>query len=247
MVKDFIKQKKEEIEEFLRNSYEHNNKKIDYILYNEETQDTDILASNPDGEEAIEFRPYTKDNINGYYNVPEWDYNFDYYIYNLLEEDWKIGYMTLETHYGIWSSINELYPEAIDFKDGMQKYLKYCKENNITKEYLDNQLKIAIPNVNTPDITKFYNDKELKFKEDYNFKVKQEILKIKLVGIDNWDRPVYKDYKGTFYKDVNLGTGNLALYTSSGNKFEGEPDYPLSNNTKINIVKSFKKNNELER
>ena len=51
---------------------------------------------------------------------------FDYYIYNLLEEGWQIGYMTPEVHYSIWNSIHELYPEDIDYKDGVQNYLQYC-------------------------------------------------------------------------------------------------------------------------
>ena len=40
-----------------------------------------MLAS--DGsDETIEFTPFTKNYEGGYGIVPEWDYNFDYYIYN---------------------------------------------------------------------------------------------------------------------------------------------------------------------
>ena len=130
---DFIENEKLRIEEYLKDSIEHQNKKVDYILYKIDSKETNTLVSDSSGSEAIEFTPYSKDNENGYNYVPEWDYNFDYYIYNLLEEDWKIGFMTPEVHYSIWNSIHELYPKDIDFKDGVQNYLRYCKDNNITK------------------------------------------------------------------------------------------------------------------
>lgn len=395
---EFIEKEKLRIEEILKNDEEHQNKKVYYILYNKEKQETNTLASDPYGEEAIEFTPNTKDSKEGYWNVPEWDYNFDYYIYNLLEENWEIGYMSSEVHYSIWNSINELYPEDIDYKEGVQKYLKYCKENNITKEYLDKQMEKEIPNVNTPDIMKYLDDLEVsdtfeykgyfievddynldnedeniiqiyeneqsyidgeniesvslskyglrqnikdyidetyfqpeieqthneckidvqsekaylsfvlgydflqdmlkksgisecdinydfcnyvsskfleseeykntrhstyemleqwlneneeQIKEDYihfiekgidGIEEKQEVLKVKIVGIDNWDRPVYQDEKGKLYKDVNLGTGCLSLCTATNNQFYGEPDTQIEDNIKIEVVKNFSKN-----
>ena len=70
----------------------------------------------------------------------------------------------------------------------------------------------------------------------------EKILKVKFVGIDNWDRPVYKDEKGTIYKDTNLGVGEMDLHTSSNNNFYGEPDMPIKENTKIEIVENFTRN-----
>lgn len=477
---DFVEKEKLRVEEILKDSMEHQDKKVDYILYKSNTQETNTLASNSASDEAIEFTPYTKDYENGCSYVPEWDFNFDYYIYNLLEEDWNIGYMTPEVHYSIWNSINELYPTDIDYKDGVQKYLKYCKENNITKEYLDKQMEKEIPNVNVPDIMKYLDDLEVsdtfEYKgyfievDDYNidnedeniiqiyenkqsyidgeniesvslskyglrqniknyidetyfqpeieqnnneckvdvqsekaylsfvlgydllqdmfknsdkpecdisydfcdyisskflkteeyrnprystyemldkwisdnkryiqyeynefigheyetyndmtllaqgerngqpialvervageqveyvvafnyeikdndltwgygyyyddnikkafqdygkvieggnladtFEVKKDSnkeLKIRFIGVDNWDRPVFKDEKGTLYKDTNLGSGELALCTSCGNKFDGEPDYPINDDIKVEIVKNFNKNRDKER
>jgi len=127
---------KNDIELFLKDNIEHQNKHIDYILFNPKTNDTYVLASD-NYDDAIEFTPYTKTESGGYTQVPEWDYNFDYYIYNYLEEGLKIGYMTDDVHYSIWNSINELYPNDIEYKNGVQEYLQYCKEKNITKEYLD--------------------------------------------------------------------------------------------------------------
>lgn len=138
----FIEQEKIKVENILKEDMEHQDKKIDYILYNPDTMETNILASNSN-EEAIEFRS----SQDGYNYVPEWDYNFDYYIYNLLEEDWKIAYMTPEVHYNIWNSIYELYPEDIDYKDGVQNYLQYCVDYGITKEFLDKENDLDTPNI----------------------------------------------------------------------------------------------------
>ena len=50
---------KNDIELFLKDNMEHQNKHIDYILFNPRTNDTYVLAS--DGyDEAIEFTPYSK-------------------------------------------------------------------------------------------------------------------------------------------------------------------------------------------
>lgn len=156
-----IKKVKADIEKFLMEDMEHQNKHIDYILVDPESKDTYILASDGN-EEAIEFTPYTKDYKDGYQNVPEWDYNFDYYIYNYLEEGKQIAYMTDDVHYSIWNSINELYPTDIDYKDGVQSYLQYCADNKITKEYLDKQT-----GLDTPDIMKHFEGLALYEKMEY--------------------------------------------------------------------------------
>lgn len=108
-----IEKIKNDIETYFNDSMEHQNKHIDYILYDPDNDNIFVLASDNYGE-AIEFTPFTKEYDGGYLEVPEWDYNFDYYIYNYLEEGKRIGYMTDEVHYSIWNSIHELYPEDID-------------------------------------------------------------------------------------------------------------------------------------
>lgn len=73
-------------------------------------------------------------------------------------------------------------------------------------------------------------------------KLEEKILKVKFIGIDNWDRPVYKDEKGTIYKDTNLGVGEMDLHTSSNNNFYGEPDVPIKENIKVEKVENFTRN-----
>ena len=70
-------------EAFLREDIELQNMQIALILVNPQTNETITLAS--DGQEKmIQFAPYTpKENgdENGYMNVPEWDFNFDTYLF----------------------------------------------------------------------------------------------------------------------------------------------------------------------
>lgn len=156
-----IEEIKNDIESYLKETIEHQNKHIDYILFNPKNDDVYVLAS--DGyDEAIEFTPYSKNKIVDYTYVPEWDFNFDYYIYNYLEEGLKIGYMTDDVHYGIWNSISELYPTDIEYKNGVQEYLQYCKDNNITKEYLDKKTGLS-----TPNIMQYYKTKYVKVLENW--------------------------------------------------------------------------------
>lgn len=145
-----IEKVKNEIESFLKDSIDHQDKHIDYILVDPNTNETYVLASDGN-DEAIEFNPLSKNYEGGYTNVPEWDYNFDYYIYNYLEEGKQIAFMSDDVNYSIWNSIHELYPDDIEYKDGVQSYLQYCADNGITKEYLDKKT-----GFDTPDIMQYF-------------------------------------------------------------------------------------------
>lgn len=82
---------------------------------------------------------------------------------------------------------------------------------------------------------------------DYSNKKQQE-LKVKFIGIDNWDRPVYCDENKKLYKEINLGYGSFELTTVCDNDFYGEPDAPIKDNIKVTIIKEFnKKDREQER
>lgn len=88
---------------------------------------------------------------------------------------------------------------------------------------------------------------ESKFKAFNCFKSmkKTPYLNIKLIGIDSFDRPVYKSDKGVIYKDINLGKGVISLCTVLNNDFDGEPYRPL-NNVIIKIVNEFKNKKDRE-
>ena len=125
---------------------------VKYILEHPKTKELYLLASD-DNDIALEFR-LNGDKFN-YYNVPEWDYNFDFYLYNYFEDGFDIAYMTYDTHYGLWNSIKDLYPEDIEFKDGVNYYVKYCKGHLINKKTIDENTKL-----DTPDIMTMFREKK---------------------------------------------------------------------------------------
>ena len=117
-----------ETKELLKNSDEYKNMEICYML--EDVKDKGnsfIVAMNND--DIIEINPFTKEISE----TADWAYNIDDDIFGMLESDKKISYMSINMHYGIWQTIDQWYPEDLEHKKGMQKYLKYCKDNNITQ------------------------------------------------------------------------------------------------------------------
>lgn len=60
---------------------------------------------------------------------------------------------------------------------------------------------------------------------------------MEFIGKDDWDRPVYKSIEtGSLWKDINLGKGEPALYSSSNGEFDGEPCSPI----KSDLIVTFK-------
>ena len=53
-------------------------------------------------------------------------------------------------------------------------------------------------------------------------------MKLEYIGMDSWDRPVYKDENGKLWKDVDPRKHRDAnMCTSVDNAFDGEPDVPM--------------------
>ena len=59
------------------------------------------------------------------------------------------------------------------------------------------------------------------------------MITLRFIGIDGWDRPVYRDESGQIWKDVNLGCGEPYLHNAADNDFDGEPDMPIKNKFEI--------------
>ena len=55
--------------------------------------------------------------------------------------------------------------------------------------------------------------------------------KLHCVGIDGWDRPVYQDETGNYWKDINCGRGLPYLHDTDG--FGGEPGWPVEGDYEI--------------
>jgi len=68
------------------------------------------------------------------------------------------------------------------------------------------------------------------------------IRTIEFLGVDDWDRPVYKCLEtGKLWKDITLGNEKPELY-SCGNTFDGEPDCPIKSDLEIQFINQYSEN-----
>lgn len=153
MIPDKIKDLIHESKMLLKNDeeYKHLNMEIHYVLENTNDIRKSIIFAVDDGDEMAEIDLEEQEVKYS----PEWAYNIDTDIFEYLENEYNIGFISDTWHYNIWNMIDEYGIEEIEHKLGFQKYLKYCKENNIDKKYLIE--KNNLPNV--PDIMKYYEEK----------------------------------------------------------------------------------------
>lgn len=221
---DYIVNKvKYEIESYMMEDMEHQDKQIEFILYNPENKDTYVIAG--DGlEKMILFAPYTKDLENGYANVPEWDYNFDEYFFKELQNGYEIGFISDDTQYALWNIISELYPSnEFENSDGVKKYLQYCKDNNITQDYFKNY--------EVPDIMKYY---------EYPIGVIEQKEKNIIMSKENFDRQ-----SETSYIAFVLGYDLLNKEIRNSNYPECDLSYDICNELASSFLNSEEyKNNK---
>ena len=112
-----------ETKELLINNEEYGDMEICYILEDKNNiEESFIIAM--DGDNIIQINAITKEISD----VADWAYNIDEDIFQGLEENKKISYMSINMHYNIWETLKDMYPEDIEYKKGVQEYLKYCKE-----------------------------------------------------------------------------------------------------------------------
>ena len=86
----------------------------------------------------------TKDD--SYLKVPEWDYSFDDYELDYLEQGYNIVYMPDSTHAAYWTLIDRYYDE-IEHREGLIRYLDYCKIHHIYHDYLMESCECELPDI----------------------------------------------------------------------------------------------------
>lgn len=138
-----------EVNELMREK-EFNECEIEYVLINIQNK-REINGVISDKSLNI-YQVTTKDKE--IIPAEDWYYNIDTDIFKLLEENYEIGFMSFRFHSAIWREINEVGIEEYEHKVGIQKYLKYCRNNNVNKNTMDTKL-----DENLPDIMKYYEEK----------------------------------------------------------------------------------------
>lgn len=112
------------------------NYKMGYLLVKGSVKSPEhVLAYAVSEEYALLFHPMEEPVYEVILN--DWQFSFDYDLFQYLEDGYNLTAMTPEAHEGVWYEIDEYHgTEGITCVDGMQKYLHYCKQHGITKERL---------------------------------------------------------------------------------------------------------------
>ena len=139
------------IRKYFKNDEEYftyDNLDVQYILTDKDKKITDIICY---GDDVIGYYDLDAGKFN---NIFDWDYNVDTYLFEELEKGKELAFVSPIAHYDIWNIVNDWYPEDIEYKNGLSKYLEYCKNNGITKEFIDKEVKL-----DTIDIFKVIEEK----------------------------------------------------------------------------------------
>lgn len=68
-------------------------------------------------------------------------------VFGDLEKGYEIVGMSEAAHYNVWCMVEERGRDGIEHQAGMQKYLEYCRRNNITKQFLDEDAPVPVKDI----------------------------------------------------------------------------------------------------
>lgn len=112
------------------------NYKMSYLLVEGSINKLErVLAYAVNDQAVLLFHPMEKPVYESLLN--DWEFYFDYDLFQYLEGGFDLIAMTPDAHTGVWHEIAEYHDTSgIACVQGMQKYLHYCKQHGITKEGL---------------------------------------------------------------------------------------------------------------
>lgn len=112
------------------------NYKISYLLVEGSVNKPKrVLAYAVNDQAVLLFHPMEKPIYESLLN--DWEFNFDYDLFQYLEGGCDLIAMTPDAHTGVWYEIAEYHDTSgIACMQGMQKYLHYCKQYGVTGEQL---------------------------------------------------------------------------------------------------------------
>lgn len=217
--------------------------RIGFVLIDKQDEKNSIGLMTDNNEELYEIH-LKRQEIK---KCKKWAYDIVEYVCECLSKDYEIGFMNMQMHYMIWNTVEDVGIDNIHCIFGLQKYLKYCKENNINKQQLDNQGNLF----EVTDIMKYYNEKTdyIKIETGENladiFKNKEE----ERVMEDNTSELQFYDEK----EIRNIITNKEKLYFADDGideviiKFEDIPDFIVDINRKQGTVdlKFYKMGNDV--
>jgi len=133
------------VRELIKEKEEYKDFELKYILINNnDYRKTEAVFSDEAMQETIILYVFDGEKI---IKIPEWNFNYDEYIYEKLANGYQIGLLSDDIHYSIWNDIDMNYPEYIENLSGVRKYIEYCKEKGINREYLETKFAMKVPDI----------------------------------------------------------------------------------------------------
>ena len=134
-----------ETKELIKENEKYDAMQIDYVLVANMADifRAKVVASNANVGVIIT----VSDDAYKLNEIPDWDFNFDNYLFEFIEEGYSIGNMSMLVHYNVWCYIEQSYQhDDIFCEKGMNWYLDYCRKTGVTKNALDNEIQLNVPN-----------------------------------------------------------------------------------------------------
>lgn len=151
-----------EVKDFLEDRVWDNNTEnyiFMYSLLDKKNPQNSIITYCDEGAETIFLiTPYQKGIEDKLEIVPDWQFNYYGGMMNFLNAGFEIIDVGEGSHYSIWEEIYDrlLEPKDDRYPKGVEKYMKYCKKNKITKETIMKSFNLEdFPQ----DIMQFYKPK----------------------------------------------------------------------------------------
>ena len=154
--------KRDDIKEYLEDYVFDSNTEKYFFMYSlldkKNPQSSVIVYGDENGEYYFLISPYEKRLDDKFEIVPEWQFTYYGGMMCLLDSSYEIIDMDEDIHYSIWQEVYDRFLEPKDekYKKGVEKYMKYCKKNKITKERIMKNFNLE---KFEEDIMKFYKPK----------------------------------------------------------------------------------------
>lgn len=130
------------------------NPELDFVMATDD--DSKYIVGVMDNGDGYIYKPYAYRPIEAYNCIhfrskarrELYDECIECYVLSCLCGDYELAYMDIHFHVLLWEFIDS-YIHEIDYmlKDGVKKYLKFCKETGITQKVLETYGETLLPDL----------------------------------------------------------------------------------------------------
>lgn len=119
-----------------------------YVLSRDNLNDSPYQYSAVAGtdENVLFFDVYAKESQPDIYRVEMCSADDDLF-FELSSNNCTIAAMTMEGHFSVWEQLADIPREEITYLSGLETYLEYCRDNQITRNSIKEALHLDVPDI----------------------------------------------------------------------------------------------------